>query len=103
MIPEARVVAIILELDRPKRGADVEGIYCKDGEPARIPTSTKYKLLKRLEEMGYLTKVESANRKYKYYKLTEKGVEYRERLLKVLKRLRPEELCRLGVHPKLVV
>jgi len=101
VIPDPRVVALILELDRPKRGVDLEGLYCYEGKPAKIPTSTKYKLLRRLEELGYVELVESVDRRSKYYKLTGKGVEFRERLLRALSRVhKAEELCSLGVHPK---
>jgi DNA-binding MarR family transcriptional regulator len=74
-----------MELKGVKAAKDFEGKYCEENgklKVKRIPRSTKYRLLRRLAEMGYLEFVEGVDKRYRYYKLSSRGKAYKERLLK---------------------
>ena len=81
-----------MELKGVKAAKDFEGKYCEEENDKlkvkRIPRSTKYRLLKRLAEMGYLEQLEGVDKRYRYYKLSSKGEAFKGRLLKsILKEL----------------
>jgi len=121
LIEDPRALALLLEAEGVKPAKDFRGEYCKDGELKAIPRATKYRLLKRLAELGYLETVEGVDKRYRFYKLTKEGALYKkyvvQQALKYLKQVGEVFFgevrvplskfkaisCKLGLPPKVLL
>ena len=121
MIEDPRALALLFEVEGVKSAKDFKGEYCEDGEIETIPRATKYRLLKRLAELGYLETVEGVDKRYRFYRLTKEGLAYRryviQQVLRHLKQMGDSFLdevrvplgkfnqisCQLGLPPKLLL
>ena len=118
LILDPRALALLFEASEAKPAKDFKGKYCEDGKVKVIPKSTKYRLLKRLAEMGYLKTLEGVDRRYRFYKLSESGELIKRRLIKRMLKDMPSELpftlkvplaefkrvsCSYGIPPKLLL
>ena len=93
VVNDVRALVLLLELQGTKAANELEGEYCEEESGKfkikAIPRSTKYRLLKRLAEMGYLEQLQGVDKRYRYYKLSQLGIEYKQLILKrLLEKLR---------------
>ena len=121
MIEDPRALALLFEAEGAKAAKDFKGEYCEGGEVKAIPRATKYRLLKRLAELGYLEVLEGVDRRYRFYRLTKEGLAYKryviQQALRYLKQVGDilfEEVrvplgkfnavsCKIGLPPKLLL
>ena len=121
MIEDPRALALLFEVEGIKAAKDFKGEYCEDGEIKTIPRATKYRLLKRLAELGYLETVEGVDKRYRFYRLTKEGLAYKryviQQVLRHLKQIGDSFLdevrvplskfkkvsCKIGIPPNLLL
>jgi len=93
LVDDVRALVLLLELEGTVVANKLEGKYCEEENGKfkikAIPRSTKYRLLKRLTEMGYLEQLQGVDKRYRYYRLSQLGIEYKQLILKrLLEKLR---------------
>jgi len=117
VIEDPRALALLFEANEIKPAKAFEGKYCEGGKVKAIPRATKYRLLKRLAEMGYLETLGGVDKRYRFYKLSDKGQAYVKKVVKQILSEMPNLLsfgvkipledfkrvsCKYGIPPSLL-